>query len=433
MMLERFFDLKQNGTSIKTEILAGLTTFMTMAYIIAVNPSILTLTGMPKDAVMTATILISGFATLFVALYAKLPFAVAPGMGINAFFTFTVCMGMGKDWHFALTATFLTGVVFFILTFFDLKRYLLDTIPDNLKKAIGVGIGLFITIVGLSSVGLIVKGSEGAPLVALGNIKDPSVFLTIIGIIISAVLVHFNITGALAIGIAIITVLGIPFGVTNVENFKVISMPASIEPIFFKLNFDEIFSLDMAIVVFINLFVIVFDSLGSLIGLASKANLLDENGNVKNFKRVLRVDALSAVGSGILGTSSTTVYIESASGIANGGRTSLTSITVAMLFFLSLFLSPLFLIVPAAATSPALVIVGVFMLGLIKDINFTDMEEAMPAFLTIVVMPFTYSIYNGVAIGIISYTAIKILNGKIKKLPLFTIVLSLIFMIKYIM
>jgi AGZA family xanthine/uracil permease-like MFS transporter len=406
--MEKFFQLKANNTNVRTEVLAGITTFLTMAYILAVNPATLAATGMPAPALFTATALASLVATLVMALWAKLPFALAPGMGLNAFFAFTVVLGMGKSWQFALTAVFLEGIIFMILTAFNIREAIINLIPANIKRAISVGIGLFIAFIGFQNAGIIT--GNPAVLVGLGDFSSPAVLLAVVGLIISGVLLAYKIKGALLWGILASTLLGIPLGVTSVEGFRIFEAPPSLAPIFFQFEWSSIFTVEMLIVLFTFLFVDMFDTVGTLIGVSTKANML-EDGKIPRAKQALFADAIGTTVGAIFGTSTVTTYIESASGIEEGGRTGLTSLTTAIFFVLALFLSPLFLLVPGAATAPALILVGVFMMSPVKDIDFSDITEALPAFLTIIMMPLAYSIAEGIVFGIISFVVLKALSG----------------------
>ncbi|TNF40703.1 MAG: NCS2 family permease [Bacteroidetes bacterium] len=428
-MLEKFFNLKQNKTTIRTEILAGLTTFMTMAYILAVNPDILSATGMDKNALFTATALSALIATLFMALVAKLPFALAPGMGLNAFFAFTVVLGMGHTWQFALTAVFLEGIIFLLLTFFNIRELIVNSIPISLKHAISAGIGLFIAFIGLQNAGIIVNND--AVLVGLGKMGSPAVLIALGGIILTAVLLALKVKGALLIGIFAATIAGLPFGVTKMPEGSLVTAPPSLEPIFFKFEFSEIFTFDMMIVLFTFLFVDMFDTVGTLVGVSSKAGMLDKDGKVPRVKQALFADAIGTTAGAILGTSTVTTYVESASGVAEGGKTGLTSLSTAALFAVALFLAPLFLMVPAAATAPALVLVGFFMMTPILNINFGDYTESIPAFIAIIIMPLTYSIAEGIVFGMLSYVLLKLLTGKAKDLTIVMIVLAVLFILKF--
>ena len=433
-MFEKYFNLKQNKTTVKTEILAGLTTFMTMAYILAVNPDILSATGMDKGAVFTATALSALIATLVMALYAKLPFALAPGMGLNAFFAFTVVLGMGHSWQFALTAVFIEGLIFIALTAFNIREMIVNSIPMNMKHAISVGIGLFIAFIGLKNAGIIV--SNPATFVTLGDVtnlaENAGAVVALLALILTGVLLALKVKGALLYGILIGAVIGLPLGITTLpSSFDLI--PPSLSPILLQFEWTEILTLDMLIVVFTFLFVDMFDTVGTLIGVSSKANMLDKEGRVPRVKQALMADAIGTTVGAMLGTSTVTTYVESAAGVSEGGRTGLTSLTVAGLLFLALFLSPIFLMIPGAATAPALILVGAMMMTPVKNINFDDFTESIPAFLTIIMMPLTYSISEGILFGVLSYVLLKILSGKFKDITIVTIVLAVLFMLKFLM
>lgn len=432
--MEKFFGLKEHKTNVKTEVLAGITTFMTMAYILVVNPGMLSLTGMDVGGVFTATALSALIATLIMALYAKYPFALAPGMGLNAFFTFSVVLGpMGKTWEFALTAVLIEGIVFILLSFIKAREAIFDSIPLNLKNAVSVGIGLFIAFIGLSGAG-IVKTGDGT-IVALGKLTEGAPLLAIIGIIITGYLLSKNVKGALLIGIISTTVIGIPMGVTILpEGFKsIVSLPPSMRDVAFKfVGFDQIFSIEMVIVVFTFLFVDIFDTVGTLAGVASKADMLDDRGRLPRVGKALMADAIGTVAGACLGTSTVTTYVESASGVSEGGRTGLTALTTAIMFGIALFFAPLFTLVPTAATAPALVIVGLFMMSPITKINFSDYTEAIPAFLTIIMMPFAYSIAEGIVFGMVSYVVLKAIAGKFKDISPVMWVLAILFIFRFI-
>lgn len=427
--MEKFFQLKENNTTVKTEVLAGITTFMTMAYILAVNPDILSATGMDKGAVFTATAISSLIATLVMAFLARLPFALAPGMGLNAFFAFSVCLGMGHSWQFALTAVFLEGLIFIFLTAFNIREMIVNAIPTNIKHAISVGIGLFIAFIGLKSAGVIV--ANDATFVTLGDItKNTGAIIALVTLIITGVLLALRVKGALLIGILTGTILGLPFGVTHLpSSFEV--TPPSLAPIFMKFKWNHIFTFDMLLVVFTFLFVDMFDTVGTLIGVSSKAKMLDKEGRVPRVKQALFADAIGTTAGAILGTSTVTTYVESAAGVAEGGRTGLTALTTAGLFLLALFLSPIFLMIPGVATAPALILVGAMMMTPIKEINFDDFTEAIPVFLTIIMMPLTYSIAEGIVFGMLAYVLLKILTGKFKDISVIMYVLAVLFVIKF--
>jgi adenine/guanine/hypoxanthine permease len=428
-MLEKFFKLKENKTSVRTEIVAGITTFMTMAYILAVNPDILSATGMDKNALFSATALSAMVATLVMALVAKLPFALAPGMGLNAFFAFTVVLGMGHSWQFALTAVFLEGILFLLLTAFNIRELIINAIPLSVKHAVSAGIGLFIAFIGLQNAGVIVNND--ATLVGLGDMGSPAVLIAIGGIVVTAVLLALKVKGALLIGIFTATIAGLPLGVTQMPEGHLVGAPPSLSPIFFKFEFAEIFTLDMVIVLFTFLFVDMFDTVGTLVGVSDKAGMLTKDGKVPRAKQALFADSIGTTVGAMLGTSTVTTYVESASGVAEGGKTGLTSLTTAGLFLVALFFAPLFTMVPAAATTAALVLVGFFMMSPILKINFDDFTEAIPAFITIIIMPLTYSIAEGIVFGMLSYVFLKLLTGKVKDISVVMIVLAALFILKF--
>jgi len=433
-MLEKYFNLKENKTTVKTEVLAGITTFMTMAYILAVNPDILSATGMDKGAVFTATAISALIATLVMALYAKLPFALAPGMGLNAFFAFTVVLGMGHSWQFALTAVFLEGLIFIALTAFNIREMIVNSIPMNMKHAISVGIGLFIAFIGLKNAGIIV--SSPATFVTLGDLtnitENGGAVVALITLVITGVLLALNVKGALLYGIIIGAIIGLPVGITHLpESFEI--APPSLSPIFMKFEWTQMLTMDMLLVVFTFLFVDMFDTVGTLIGVSSKANMLDKEGRVPRVKQALMADAVGTTVGAMLGTSTVTTYVESAAGVSEGGRTGLTALTTAGLFLIALFLSPLFLMIPGAATAPALILVGAMMMTPVKNINFDDFTESIPAFLTIIMMPLTYSIAEGILFGVLSYVILKVLTGKFKDISIVTGALAILFLLKFLM
>ena len=421
--------LKKAGTDLKTEIMAGITTFLAMAYILAVNPGILSASGMDAGAVFTATALSSAIATLVMGIVANLPFALAPGMGLNAFLAYTVCLTMGYSWQFALTAIFCEGVIFLILTAFNVREAIVNSIPANLKKAIGVGIGLFIAFIGLQNAGIVVDNS--ATLVGL-NITSNTAIVAFIGLVVTAILTAYNVKGGILIGILVTTIIGIPFGVTQFSGFA--SMPPSIAPTLFKFNFSEVFAHlpDFIIVMFTFLFVDMFDTVGTLIGCAGKADMINADGSIPNCKEALFADAIGTTVGAMLGTSTVTTFVESSTGVVEGGRTGVTAIVTAGLFLLSLFLSPLFLSIPSAATAPALILVGFFMMSPVKDIDFSDPTEGIPAFLCILMMVCAYSISDGIMFGILSYVIIKACSGKAKQITVPTYIVALLFVVKII-
>ena len=439
-MLEKIFHLKENNTSVKIEIIAGLTAFSTMAYILVVNPLILSKTGMDFNAVIVSTALATAIGCLMMALLANLPIAQAPAMGLNAFFAYTIVLGMGYTWQFALTAVFLEGILFIILSLLNVREAIIQCIPANLKHAISVGIGVFIALIGLVNAGIIETGMvhignnklDGV-IVKLGNIKSPSSILVIAGLLISAVLIHQKKNAALLIGIVVATIIGIPLGLTHLpDGGKLISLPPSIAPVFFKLEFSRIFSFDMLLILFTLLSVNLFDTVGTLIGCCSAGGLL-KDGKIPNVKKALLSDAIATTAAGILGTSVISAYVESAAGIASGGRTGLTSFTVAVMFLLSLFFAPLFAMIPSAATSPALIIVGLLMMGEVKHIDFTDITNALPAFLAIIMMPFTYSIAEGISFGMVSFVLLKLLSGRYKEVNIAMYVIATLFILGFIL
>lgn len=428
--LEKTFKLKENNTSVTTEILAGITTFMTMSYILAVNPLILGDAGMDMGGVFTATALASVIAILLMAFGANYPFALSAGMGLNAFFAYSVVLGGGHTWQFALTAVFLEGLIFLAMSLFKIREAIFNAIPMTLKKAVSVGIGLFIALIGFSNSKLIVAG-EGT-IVTLGNLKSPEVMVTLFGIVITGILLAMKFRGAILAGILGSTVLAIILGVTKLPT-SIVSLPPSIAPVAMKLEFTNIFTFEMLVVVFTFLFVDIFDTIGTLIGVATKADMLDESGKLPRVGRALFADAVGTTVGALLGTSTVTTYVESASGVADGGRTGLTALSTGFFFFLSLFFFPIFAIVPASATAPALIIVGLFMMEPIKDIDFKDFTEAIPAFLTITMMPFAYSIAEGIVFGMVSYVLLKVLTGKAKDVSILMYILAVIFILKSIL
>lgn len=428
--LTKLFGFDPSSMKVSTEILAGITTFLAMSYILAVNPSILADCGMDKNALFTTTAVASIFATLVMAIYGKLPFALAPGMGLNAFFCYTVCLGMGYSWQFALTAVLIEGLIFIVLTLTNVREAIVNALPLSLRKAIGAGIGLFIALIGLKGGGIVIDNP--ATLVDLGDVTSGAGLLSVIGLVITGILVILNVPGALLIGIIATTIIGIPLGVTQFAG--VLSTPPSMKPILGQIMTDpsQIFSLDMLVVVFTFLFVDMFDTIGTLVGVTTKANMVDEKGNPKRLNQAFMADAVGTVAGALLGTSTVTTYVESASGVAQGGRSGLTAFSVAVCFAVAMFFAPLFTAIPGSAVCPALVIVGLFMLSPIKDIPLDDMSEAIPAYLTMILMPVTYSISNGILLGLISYVVLNICSGKAKKVSWFMAVLALLFVLKFI-
>ena len=430
------FNLKERGTTVGREIVAGLTTFLAMTYILAVNPGMLGMTGMDAGSVFPATALSAAIATLVMGFVSNLPVALAPGMGLNAFFTFTVCMGMGCSWQLALTAVLLEGVLFLILSFCGIREAIIKSIPENLKIAVSVGIGLFICLIGLANAGIV--ASDTGTIIGFNNfnLSHASALLAVIGLIITIILYVCKVPGAILIGIAATTIIGIPMGVTVVpENFKPVSLPS--KPLLFAFDFKGIFMgangfefavLGKFIVIFITfLFTDLFDTIGTLLGVAEQGNLKDKDGNVLNAKGALIADSVGTVVGACLGTSTVTSYVESSSGVAAGGRTGLAAIATAAMFLISLFFSPLFLLVPAAATAPALIFVGYLMMKSVTKIDFADPTEGIPAFITIMAMPFSYSISKGIMYGVITFVICKLVGKKVKDIPVVTWILAAIF------
>ncbi len=428
-MLKKLFGFDPAQTTVRTEIIAGVTTFLTMSYILAVNPSMFgQLEGMPAGAVFTSTALAAIVGCLAMAFCGKLPFGLAPGMGLNAFFVYSVCLGMGYSWQFALTAVLIEGIIFIILTLTNVREAIVNAIPLSLRNAIGAGIGLFIAFIGLESAGVIVN--DEATLVALGDLTSGSAFLAFIGVIITGFLYARNIPGAILIGIIVTMIIGIPLGVT--EFVGVLSKPESIAPIFCQFEFDNILTLDMLVVVFTFLFIDMFDTVGTLVGVCTKAGLVDQKGNIHRIKQAFLADSIATTVGATLGTSTTTTYVESAAGVAQGGRSGLTALAVACCFVIALFFSPLFLSIPAAATAPALVIVGLLMLEPIRNIPFGDFSESIPAFVCIIMMPLTYSISNGILLGMITYVLMNIVCGHFRKITPAMYILAILFILKFI-
>ena len=427
-MLKKLFGLNPNETTPRTEIMAGITTFLTMSYILAVNPSIFS--GlMPEGAVFTATALAAIVGCVVMALWAKLPYGLAPGMGLNAFFVYTICGIMGYTWQFALTAVLIEGLIFIVLTLTNVREAIVNAIPLNLRYAIGSGIGLFIAFIGLQSSGLVVM-QEGT-LVTLGDVTSGSALLALIGLVITGVLYIMKVRDAMLIGILATTFIGIPMDVTP-DITAIVDTPDSISPIFCQFEWDKVFTLDMLVVVFTLLFIDMFDTIGTLVGVSTKAGMVDEKGRVKNIKEAFMADAIATTAGACLGTSTTTTYVESAAGVAVGGRSGLTAFTVGICFAIAMFFSPLFLSIPAAATAPVLILVGLMMLEPITKIEFKDFSEAIPAFVCLIAMPMTYSISNGILLGIIAYAIINIICGKFRKLTATICILAVLFVMKFV-
>ncbi|WP_024613583.1 NCS2 family permease [Clostridium sp. Ade.TY] len=430
-LLDNYFEVTKNGSTPKREVVAGLTTFMTMAYILIVNPTILAAAGMNQGAVFTATALSAFVATLLTGIYAKLPFAQAPGMGLNAFFAYTVVLQMGYSYQFALTAVFLEGIIFILLTLFNVREAIVDSIPDCIKKGISVGIGLLIALIGLEGAGIVIHPKDGGTILSLGSITHGTGLLAIVGLIITAILLAKRVKGALFIGMIITAIIGIPFGLTPIPS-AVISAPPSISGILFDFEWHNIFSVDMIIVLFTLLFMDLFDTIGTLVGVATKAKMLDENGKVPNIKKALLSDAIGTTFGACVGTSTVSTFVESAAGVAEGGRTGLTAVSTAIMFALALFFSPIFAAITPAVTASALILVGLFMIEPIREINLEDYSESIPAFLTMIMMPFSYSISDGIIFGVISYILIKLFTGKVKDISITTVVIGVIFLLKFL-
>ncbi|WP_278912544.1 NCS2 family permease [Leyella stercorea] len=430
-MLSKLFGFDPSKHNIKTEVMAGITTFLTMAYILAVNPSIfsnLADKGMDTNAVFTATALAAIIGTLAMAIYAKKPFGLAPGMGLNAFFVFTVCLTMGYSWQFALTAILIEGFIFVVLTLTKVRTLIVDAIPASVKRAIGAGIGLFIAFIGLKNAGIIVESS--ATFVTIGTMTKGTALLGVIGIVLTSVLVIKKVPGSLLIGILATALIGIPMGVTHFSG--VVDTPPSVAPLFCQFEFHHIFTLDMLVVVFTFLFIDMFDTMGTLVGVCTKAGMMQKDGRIPGLNKAFMADAVATMAGACLGASTTTTYVESAAGVAQGGRSGLTAFSTAVCFVVAMFFAPLFLSIPAAATTPVLVIVGLFMLTPVKDIDLDNYAESIPAFITIVMMPLTYSISDGILCGVISYVLINMLCMNWKKLNPTLYVLAALFIMKYI-
>lgn len=456
-ILNHLFHLHENGTTVKTEFLAGITTFMTMAYILAVNPIILSATGMDKGAILTATALASCLGTVLMALFANYPFALAPGMGLNAFFAYTVALQMGYSWEMALSAVFVEGIIFIVLSLTNIREALFNAIPMTLKKAVSAGIGLFIALIGLFNAQVVV--ANAATKISLFSFKESlrsgnfhtvgiTVVLSLLGVLFTAILMQRKVRGNILWGILFTWILGVICELTGLyvpdpaqHMFSVIPnfsagaaafTPSSMAPIFGKIDFTNMLTLDFFVVMFAFLFVDIFDTLGTLIGVSSKADMLDADGKLPRIKGALMADAVATTAGAVMGTSTVTTFVESATGVSEGGKTGLTAVFVALFFLLSLFLSPVFLAIPAFATAPALIIVGFLMLGAITGIEFNDLTESIPAYLTIIAMPFCYSVSEGISFGVISYVLINLLTGKREKISILMYVLAVLFICKYI-
>ena len=441
-MLEKLFQLRAHNATVRTEVVAGATTFMTMAYILALNPAILSAAGMPPGGVFTATALSAAIATLAMALLANLPVALAPGMGLNAFFAYAVVLGMGYSWQLALAAVLVEGILFILMSFFDVRERIIHSIPDNIKKAVTIGVGLFIAYIGLKNAGIVAfttsAGVVDGQAVVYSVIPKPGLashgapLVAVLGLVLTMILLVRKVRGALLIGILATTLIGIPFGVTAIgEGFRPWSRPHA--PLLFQFDFRNVWSLDFLVVMFAFLFVDIFDTVGTLVGVASEAKLIDANGHIPRAKQALRADAIGTVVGACLGTSTVTSYVESAAGVAEGGRTGLTALTIAILFAAALFLSPLFLVIPAAATAPALVLVGFFMLAPIRTLDMADPTETIPAFLAMIMIPLSYSIAEGLVFGILSYVVLKTATGKARQVSVLVWIVAAIFLLKLVL
>lgn len=438
--LESCFKLKQNNTTVKTEIYAGLTTFMTMAYILIVNPSLLSVSSMDSGAVLTATALGSAIGTFCMAALSNYPFALAPGMGLNAYFAYTVVLQMGYSWQMALAAVFVEGIIFIILSLINVREAIFNAIPKNMKSAVSVAIGLYIAFIGMQNAGIIVN--EDSTLVTLGNVKDITVFLALVGTIITVVLVAKKVKGALLFGIIITYIIGIICQLTGIYTVNpdagvyslipsgIVSTPPSLAPTFMKMDFSKVLTWDFFIVMFSFLFVDLFDTLGTLIGVSTKAGYLDKDGKLPRIKGALLADAIGTTAGAVLGTSTVTTFIESASGVTEGGRTGLTSAVVGLLFLIALIFSPIIMAIPSFATAPALIVVGLFMIEQVANIDFSDYTEGFPAFITIIMMVVAYSISTGLIFGVISYVLIKLFTGRSKELNPVIVIIAILFVLK---
>lgn len=429
--MERAFGYNPLESKILTEIVAGITTFLTMSYILAVNPDIfrpLSEFGMDTGAVFTATALAAAIGTLLMALLAKMPIALAPGMGLNAFFVYTVCISMGYSWKFALTAVLVEGVIFVILTLANIRAWIVDTIPQSIKKAIGAGIGLFIALVGLQNSGIIVPSES--TVVTLGDVTHGTPLLALTGLVITSVLMARKVPCAMFLGIIVTALIGVPMGITRWQGL--VSMPPSIESTFFQFEWKEIFCSDMVVVVFTMLFLDIFDTMGSLVAICNQAGLSRNDGSIPNINKAFLADSIATVAGAALGTNTTTTYIESAAGVSAGGKSGLTAATTSACFLLALFFSPLFLAITSAATAPVLIIVGLLMMKPFKDINIADLSESVPAFITMIGIPMAYSISDGIMLGVISYTLINACCGKFSKVSIPMWILAVLFVLNYI-
>lgn len=427
-LLKKLFGFDSRTMSLQKEVTGGVTTFLTMSYILAVNPEMLSETGMDADALFTTTVLASVVATLLMALYAKMPFALAPAIGVNAFFVYTIVMTMGYSWQFGLTAVFIEGVIFILLTLTGMRDKIVEAMPHELRKAISPGIGLFVAFIGLHNAGIIV-GSPST-MVTLGNLHSPSVLLAVLGILLTVILLVRNVPGALLIGILATTLAGIPLGMTHID--RLLSVPPGIEPIFMKMQWDSIMSIDMAVCVSTLLFMDMFDTMGTLIGVGHRAGFVNEKGEMPGMNKAFMADSIGTTAGAMLGTTTVSTYVESAAGVNAGGRSGLTAFVTAVCFILALFFAPLFVAIPAEATAPAMFIVGMMMMSDVVKLNFNNYTVAVPCFVCIVFMPFAYSISDGILLSLITWVAISIFSGRAKSLKPATVILALLFILKYV-
>lgn len=414
--------------SLQKEVTGGVTTFLTMSYILAVNPAVLSETGMDANALFTTTVLASVVATVMMAVYAKMPFALAPSMGVSAFFVYTIVMEMGYTWQFGLTAVFVEGIIFILLTMTGLRERIVDAMPYELRKAISPGIGLFIALIGLHNAGII-DGSEET-MVTLGNLHNPSVLLSAAGILFTVILLVRNVPGALLLGILATAAAGIPLGLTHFE--RLLNVPPGIEPIFMKMQWENIMSIDMAVCVATLLFMDIFDTMGTLIGVGQRVGLANEKGDMPGMNKAFMADSIGTTAGAMLGTTTVSTFIESAAGVNAGGRSGLTAMVTALCFLLALFFAPLFVAIPKAATAPAMFIVGMMMMGDVVKLDFRNYSVAVPCFVCIVFMPFAYSISDGILLGVITWVAVSIFSGRTKELKRTTVMLAMLFVLKYV-
>ncbi|GHV15138.1 xanthine/uracil permease [Fibrobacterales bacterium] len=428
--LDEYFGISASGSNLYREIIAGVTTFFAMSYILFANPAILSEAGMDKSILFTSTAIAAIIGCLAMGIYARLPFALAPGMGLNAFFTYTICLQLGHSWQFALAAVFCEGVVFLLISIFNIRGLIINLIPKTLHYAFCPGIGLFIAFIGLQMAGL-VEPRQGT-ILKLGNVYDPNAILSCVGVVVIGALYMRKIHGGMLLGVAIICLLALPFGMVKIDSL--FSLPPNVMPVFMKFDFSELFSFDFICVIILLLSVDIFDTLGTLVGVAESANMIDEKGNVKNNRKAFIADSLSTIFGAMFGTSTTTTYVESSTGVAAGGRTGITAIVTALCFVMALFYYPIFSAVPKSAIAAMLIFAGfnMFMSSPIREINFKDYSESIPAFITLLMMPFTYSIMEGISFGVLSYVFINALSGNFKKIGIGTLVLAIFFMARFV-